>query len=128
MSAHTTHLVGSALSDAYLSLSAGMRASQSPKPFLLFKKRWSASVFVAPRRALVCCEAVGRSGSGAGMNGLAGPLHGLANQEVLVWLKEFKQKCDFRPPLSVWAADVDRRSGPSRQQAAILQLPSAGTW
>jgi len=49
VSAHTTHLVGSALSDAYLSLSAGM-------------------------------------------NGLAGPLHGLANQEVLVWLKEFKQK------------------------------------
>ena len=40
VSAHTTHLVGSALSDAYLSLSAGMRASQSPKPFLLFKKRW----------------------------------------------------------------------------------------
>lgn len=39
MSAHTTHLVGSALSDPYLSFSAGM-------------------------------------------NGLAGPLHGLANQEV----------------------------------------------
>ena len=39
MSAHTTHLVGSALSDPYLSLAAGM-------------------------------------------NGLAGPLHGLANQEV----------------------------------------------
>lgn len=37
VSAHTTHLVGSALSDSYLSL-------------------------------------------GAGMNGLAGPLHGLANQ------------------------------------------------
>jgi hypothetical protein len=51
VSAHTTHLVGSALSDAYLSLSAGMRASQSPKPFLLFKKRWSAYVFAAPRRA-----------------------------------------------------------------------------
>jgi citrate synthase len=34
------------------------------------------------------------------MNGLAGPLHGLANQEVLVWLKEFKQKCDFRPTLT----------------------------
>jgi len=44
VSAHTTHLVGSALSDPYLSLSAGM------------------------------C-------------GLAGPLHGLANQEVLVWLE-----------------------------------------
>jgi len=44
VSAHTCHLVGSALSDPYLSYSAGM------------------------------C-------------GLAGPLHGLANQEVLVWLK-----------------------------------------
>ncbi|CAG9463658.1 unnamed protein product [Pedinophyceae sp. YPF-701] len=45
VSAHTTHVVGSALSDPYLSFSAGM-------------------------------------------NGLAGPLHGLANQEVLKWLKE----------------------------------------
>ncbi|XP_065665940.1 probable citrate synthase 2, mitochondrial [Hydra vulgaris] len=45
VSAHATHLVGSALSDPYLSLSAGM------------------------------C-------------GLAGPLHGLANQEVLIWLKK----------------------------------------
>lgn len=42
-SAHTTHLVGSTLSDAYLSLSAGM-------------------------------------------NALAGPLHGLANQEVIAWI------------------------------------------
>lgn len=49
VSAHTTHLVGSALSDPYLSLSAGM-------------------------------------------NGLAGPLHGLANQEVLRWLKDLKAK------------------------------------
>jgi len=45
VSAHTTHLVGSALSDAYYSLSAGM-------------------------------------------NGLAGPLHGLANQEVLRWIMD----------------------------------------
>lgn len=44
-SAHTTHLVGSTLSDAYLSLSAGM-------------------------------------------NALAGPLHGLANQEVIKWIFE----------------------------------------
>lgn len=43
VSAHTSHLVGSALSDIYLSCSAGM-------------------------------------------NGLAGPLHGLANQECLRWL------------------------------------------
>jgi len=49
VSAHTTHLVGSALSDPYLSFSAGM-------------------------------------------NGLAGPLHGLANQEVLRWLKGFQQQ------------------------------------
>ncbi|KAL0486486.1 citrate synthase [Acrasis kona] len=49
VSAHATHLVGSALSDPYLSLSAGM-------------------------------------------NGLAGPLHGLANQEVLRWLKEIQGK------------------------------------
>jgi citrate synthase len=46
VSAHTTHLVGSALSDPYLSLTAGM------------------------------C-------------GLAGPLHGLANQEVLRWTMDF---------------------------------------
>ncbi len=51
VSAHTCHLVGSALSDAYYSVSAGL-------------------------------------------NGLAGPLHGLANQECLGWvlelMKEFK--------------------------------------
>jgi citrate synthase len=45
VSAHTTHLVGSALSDPYLAFAAGM-------------------------------------------NGLAGPLHGLANQEVLRFLKD----------------------------------------
>lgn len=49
MSAHATHLVGSALSDPYFSLSAGM-------------------------------------------NGLAGPLHGLANQEVLGWLFQVKSE------------------------------------
>ncbi|KAM9981080.1 hypothetical protein ACTFIY_003400 [Dictyostelium cf. discoideum] len=49
VSAHTTHLVGSALSDSYLSLSAGM------------------------------C-------------GLAGPLHGLANQEVLSWTMKLQEK------------------------------------
>eukprot|EP00475_Leptophrys_vorax_P027725 TRINITY_DN3957_c0_g1_i1.p1 TRINITY_DN3957_c0_g1~~TRINITY_DN3957_c0_g1_i1.p1 ORF type:complete len:490 (+),score=27.75 TRINITY_DN3957_c0_g1_i1:168-1472(+) len=45
VSAHATHLVGSALADPYLSFAAGL-------------------------------------------NGLAGPLHGLANQEVLRWLSE----------------------------------------
>jgi citrate synthase len=49
VSAHTTHLVGSALSDPYLALSAGM-------------------------------------------NGLAGPLHGLANQEVVRWIMELKDE------------------------------------
>jgi len=49
VSAHTTHLVGSALSDAYYSLSAGM-------------------------------------------NGLAGPLHGLANQEVLIWIQDLMKE------------------------------------
>merc|ERR1719498_2256411 len=49
VSAHTTTLVGSALSDPYLSLSAGM-------------------------------------------NGLAGPLHGLANQEVLLFLRDLQEK------------------------------------
>lgn len=49
VSAHTTHLVGSALSDVYLSFAAGM-------------------------------------------NGLAGPLHGLANQEVVRWLLEMRSE------------------------------------
>ncbi|CAB1315179.1 unnamed protein product [Coregonus sp. 'balchen'] len=49
VSAHTSHLVGSALSDPYLSFSAAM-------------------------------------------NGLAGPLHGLANQEVLVWLTALQKE------------------------------------
>ena len=49
VSAHACHLVGSALSDPYLSFSAGM-------------------------------------------NGLAGPLHGLANQECLNYLLRFKAK------------------------------------
>jgi citrate synthase len=47
VSAHTTHLVGSALSSPMLSLAAGI-------------------------------------------NGLAGPLHGLANQEVLRWIMQMK--------------------------------------
>lgn len=54
VSAHTIHLVGSALSDPYLSYSAGM------------------------------C-------------GLAGPLHGLANQEVLLWLKSVQKDLGKNP-------------------------------
>jgi citrate synthase len=55
VSAHTTHLVASALSDAYYALSAGI-------------------------------------------NGLAGPLHGLANQEVLGWIKQTMKKLDNKVP------------------------------
>ncbi len=55
VSAHTTHLVGSALSDPYLSYAAGM-------------------------------------------NGLAGPLHGLANQEVIKWIFEMQGELDTKTP------------------------------
>jgi citrate synthase len=55
VSAHTTHLVGSALSDPYLALAAGM-------------------------------------------NGLAGPLHGLANQEVIKWIFEMIDELKTRNP------------------------------
>mmetsp|Transcript_88964 Transcript_88964/g.108828 ORF Transcript_88964/g.108828 Transcript_88964/m.108828 type:complete len:454 (+) Transcript_88964:58-1419(+) len=55
VSAHTTHLVGSALSDPYYSYAAG-----------------------------VC--------------GLAGPLHGLANQECLRWLKNTKAELGGKEP------------------------------
>jgi citrate synthase len=50
VSAHTTHLVASSLSDIYYAASAGL-------------------------------------------SGLAGPLHGLANQECLGWLLEVRDKC-----------------------------------
>jgi citrate synthase len=55
VSAHATHLVASALSDVYYSLSAGI-------------------------------------------NGLAGPLHGLANQEVLSWIREVMEKLENKVP------------------------------
>ena len=55
VSAHATHLVGSALSDPYLSYAAGM-------------------------------------------NGLAGPLHGLANQEVIKWIFEMQQELKTDAP------------------------------
>ncbi len=54
VSAHTCHLVGSALSDAYYAVSAGL-------------------------------------------NGLAGPLHGLANQECLKWILEVNKKFKGKP-------------------------------
>jgi citrate synthase len=55
VSAHTTHLVGSALSDPYLCFAAGM-------------------------------------------NGLAGPLHGLANQEVIKWIFEMQKSIGAEVP------------------------------
>lgn len=55
VSAHATHLVGSALSDPYLSFAAGM-------------------------------------------TGLAGPLHGLANQEVIRWIEEMCKELDTAQP------------------------------
>ena len=55
VSAHATHLVASALSDAYYSYSAGL-------------------------------------------NGLAGPLHGLANEEVLRWTQAFMEKLGGEVP------------------------------
>ncbi len=54
-SAHTTHLVGSTLSDPYLSLAAGM-------------------------------------------NSLAGPLHGLANQEVIHWINNMIDAIGTKTP------------------------------
>ncbi len=55
VSAHATHLVGSALSNPYYSFSAGM-------------------------------------------NGLAGPLHGMANQDVMHWLNKMKREIGNEDP------------------------------
>ena len=55
VSAHTTHLVGSALSDPYLAFTAGM-------------------------------------------TGLAGPLHGLANQEVIGWIENMCEELNTQEP------------------------------
>jgi citrate synthase len=55
VSAHTVHLVASALSDCYYALSAGI-------------------------------------------NGLAGPLHGLANEQVLRWTQDFIEKLGGKEP------------------------------
>ncbi|MCF8236912.1 MAG: citrate (Si)-synthase [Saprospiraceae bacterium] len=54
-SAHTTHLIGSTLSDAYLSLAGGL-------------------------------------------NALAGPLHGLANQEVIKWIFKMNDALETNTP------------------------------
>ncbi len=61
-SAHTTHLVGSTLSDPYLSLAGGM-------------------------------------------NALAGPLHGLANQEVIKWIFKMLDALGTRQPSTKQISD-----------------------
>lgn len=67
VSAHTTHLVGSALSDPYLSYAAGM-------------------------------------------NGLAGPLHGLANQEVIKWIYDMQEEIGSTEPSSEQIADYVQKT------------------
>lgn len=67
VSAHTTHLVGSALSDPYLSFAAGM-------------------------------------------NGLAGPLHGLANQEVIKWIFELREQIGAESPSKEEIADYVKKT------------------
>jgi citrate synthase len=67
VSAHTVHLVGSALSDPYLSFAAGM-------------------------------------------NGLAGPLHGLANQEVVKWILEMRKEIGAELPSKEQIADYVKKT------------------
>lgn len=67
VSAHATHLVGSALSDPYLAFAAGM-------------------------------------------TGLAGPLHGLANQEVIRWIEEMCSELNTNQPSKDQIADYIRKT------------------
>ena len=67
VSAHATHLVGSALSDPYLSFAAGM-------------------------------------------NGLAGPLHGLANQEVIKWIFEMREDLKTESPTREQIAEYVKKT------------------
>ncbi|MEP6596560.1 MAG: citrate (Si)-synthase, eukaryotic [Ginsengibacter sp.] len=67
VSAHATHLVGSALSDPYLSFAAGM-------------------------------------------NGLAGPLHGLANQEVIKWIFEMREELETDLPSKEQIAEYVKKT------------------
>ena len=66
-SAHTTHLVGSTLSDSYLAFAAGM-------------------------------------------NSLAGPLHGLANQEVIKWIFEMLEELGTKQPTNDQIGDYVRKT------------------
>lgn len=67
VSAHTTHLVGSALADSYLAYAAGMA-------------------------------------------GLAGPLHGLANQEVIKWIFEMQKALGTEQPSGAQIADYVKKT------------------
>jgi citrate synthase len=67
VSAHATHLVGSALSDPYLSFAAGM-------------------------------------------TGLAGPLHGLANQEVIRWIEELQENLGTLEPTKEQIAEYIKKT------------------
>ena len=77
VSAHTTHLVGSALSDPYLSYAAGM-------------------------------------------NGLAGPLHGLANQEVIKWIFEMQEELETKTPTKEQIGEVCKKNIKRRKSSAGL--------
>ncbi len=66
-SAHTVHLIGSTLSDAYLSLAGGI-------------------------------------------NALAGPLHGLANQEVMDWISELVQNIGTDRPTKEQISDYVKKT------------------
>lgn len=67
VSAHATHLVGSALSDPYYAFAAGM-------------------------------------------TGLAGPLHGLANQEVIRWIEELQREIGTEQPTKEQIADYIKKT------------------
>ncbi len=67
VSAHTSHVVSSALADPYLAFAAGM-------------------------------------------NGLAGPLHGLANQEVIRWIKEMYSELNTTEPTEEQIAEYVRKT------------------
>ena len=45
----------------------------------------------------------------AGMNGLAGPLHGLANQEVLRWTLDLQNKLGNKPVTNEELAKVNKK-------------------
>jgi citrate synthase len=67
VSAHATHLVGSALSDPYLAFCAGM-------------------------------------------TGLAGPLHGLANQEVIRWIEQLQEDLGTQEPSKEQIAEYIKKT------------------